>query len=75
MGKLGSVHSVSLQSSSYDGLLPARYETHDRLIAQVRSSVESNCDDRSVLVVWKLPLNCQSRLKADKSSRNILCTV
>lgn len=34
MAKLGRVHSVSLQSASYNGLLPAQYKTHDRLIAQ-----------------------------------------
>ena len=34
MAKLGALHSVSLLSGGRNGLLPAQYKTHDRLIAQ-----------------------------------------
>ena len=32
--KLGALHSVSLLSGGRNGLMPAQYKTHDRLIAQ-----------------------------------------
>jgi hypothetical protein len=36
--KWGGVRGVNLEVGSSNGLQPARYHTHDRLLAQVRSS-------------------------------------
>ena len=39
LGRLGPVGKVSCLAGGCDSLLPAKYDTHDRLIAQVTSTI------------------------------------
>lgn len=38
MVRFGPAGKVSLQAASLDSLMPAQYQTHERLLAQVRPS-------------------------------------
>lgn len=37
--KFGSIGKVTLQAASRDSLCPAQYQTHERLLAQVKSQL------------------------------------